>query len=85
MLIICISITLRGRMFNTIIHPQPLRHANGAVFVSNCDGVLRLFDIRSSVTGMLLLPAKYIFSPKLPLYLLCCISFSVRFSFSSGI
>jgi len=45
---------------NTVKHPlsandvalQPCI-ANGVIFVSNCvDGILRLFDIRQSVTGV---------------------------------
>ena len=51
---------LRGKLLNTITHPQPLRHVTlqpsskiGDVFVSSCgDGILRLFDLRHSVTGM---------------------------------
>ena len=47
---------------HTIKHPQPIRYVTlqpgntkGDVFVSSCDdGVLRLFDIRRSVTGMYL-------------------------------
>ena len=78
MMIICIPTSHRGRLFNTIIHPQRLSHvtlqpgsASGNVFISSCDdGILLFFDIRSSVNGILLLPAKYIFDPKLRLYLL---------------
>ena len=52
----------RGRLLNTVKHPQPIGYVtlqpgntNGDVFVSSCDdGVLRLFDIRRSVTGMYL-------------------------------
>ena len=52
----------RGRLLHTIKHPQPIRYVTlqpgntkGDVFVSSCDdGVLRLFDIRRSVTGMYL-------------------------------
>ena len=54
-------------LLNTVNHPQPVRYVtlqqpsrstcNGDVFVSSCDdGVLRLFDIRRSVTaGMICL------------------------------
>ena len=51
-------------MLHTITHPTPVSNVtlqpsntNGDVFVSNssADQILRLFDIRRSVTGMLLL------------------------------
>ena len=45
---------------NAVKHPQPIRYVmlqpgstNGDIFVSSCnDGILRLFDIRRSVTGV---------------------------------
>ena len=50
-------------MLHTITHPNPVAsvalqpsNTNGDVIVSSsADGILRLFDIRRSVTGMLLL------------------------------